>query len=101
MSLKYELKRHEYSNSLEPFRVLRVSGFRLRVVYLKADLVGDVGKVVGVPANLRSLRQHQLHHLVCGLRLRGGLVFEAHRLLYQSTLGLRVIKKKTFRVQDF
>jgi len=25
---------------------------------------------------------------------RGGLVFEAHRLLYQSTLGLRVIKKK-------
>jgi len=25
---------------------------------------------------------------------RGGLVFEAHRLLYHSTLGLRVIKKK-------
>ena len=27
-------------------------------------------------------------------RFRGGLVFEAHRLLYRSTLGLRVIKKK-------
>jgi len=26
--------------------------------------------------------------------LRGGLVFKAHRLLYYSTLGLRVIKKK-------
>ena len=30
---------------------------------------------------------------------RGGLVFEAHRLLYHSTLGVRVIKKqKKFRV---
>jgi len=28
------------------------------------------------------------------LRFRGGLVFEAHRLLYHSMLGLRVIKKK-------
>ena len=27
-------------------------------------------------------------------RFRGGLVFMAHRLLYHSTLGLRVIKKK-------
>ena len=27
-------------------------------------------------------------------RSRGGLVFKAHRLLYHSTLGLRVIKKK-------
>ena len=27
-------------------------------------------------------------------RFRGGLVFEAHRLLYYSTLGTRVIKKK-------
>ena len=25
---------------------------------------------------------------------RGGLVFKAHRILYHSTLGLRVIKKK-------
>ena len=27
-------------------------------------------------------------------RFRGGLVFKAHRLVYHSTLGLRVIKKK-------
>ena len=27
-------------------------------------------------------------------RFRGGLVFKVHRLLYHSTLGLRVIKKK-------
>ena len=27
-------------------------------------------------------------------RFRGGLVFKAHGLLYHSTLGLRVIKKK-------
>jgi len=28
------------------------------------------------------------------IQFRGGLVFKAHRLLYHSTLGLRVIKKK-------
>ena len=27
-------------------------------------------------------------------RFRGGLIFKAHRLVYHSTLGLRVIKKK-------
>ena len=27
-------------------------------------------------------------------RFRGGLVFKAHRLVYHSSLGLRVIKKK-------
>ena len=27
-------------------------------------------------------------------RFRGGLVFKAHRLLYHSTLGSRVIKKR-------
>ena len=27
-------------------------------------------------------------------RFRGGLVFKAHRLVYHSTLDLRVIKKK-------
>ena len=30
-------------------------------------------------------------------RFRGGLVFKAHRLLYHSTLGSRVIKKKKKR----
>ena len=28
-------------------------------------------------------------------RLRGGLVFKDHRLLYHSTLSLRVMKRKT------
>jgi len=28
---------------------------------------------------------------------RGGLVFKAHRLLYHSTLGLRIIKKRRRR----
>jgi len=32
-------------------------------------------------------------------RFRGGLVFKALRLLYHSTLGLRVIKKKKREVQ--
>jgi len=27
-------------------------------------------------------------------RFRGGLIFKAHRLVYHSTLGLRVIKQK-------
>jgi len=27
-------------------------------------------------------------------RLRGGLIFKAHRLLHHPTLGLRVIKKR-------
>ena len=30
-------------------------------------------------------------------RFRGGLVCEAHRRLYHSTLGSRVIKKRTLR----
>jgi len=29
-------------------------------------------------------------------RFRGGLVFKAQRLVYHLTLGLRVIKKKTY-----
>ena len=33
-------------------------------------------------------------------RFRGGLVFKAPRLLYHSTLGLRVIKKTRGRVWD-
>ena len=33
--------------------------------------------------------------------LQGGLAFKAHRLLYHSTLGLRVIKKKKESVSGF
>jgi len=33
-------------------------------------------------------------------RFRGGLVFKAHRLLYHSTLGSRVLKKKKKKKKD-
>jgi len=33
-------------------------------------------------------------------RFRGGLVFKAHRLVYHSTLGWRVIKKKKVYRED-
>ena len=33
-------------------------------------------------------------------RLRGGLVLKAHRWLYHSTLGARVIKKKKYLAID-
>jgi len=35
-----------------------------------------------------------LHATTPSERFRGGLVFQAHRLLHHSTLGLRVTKKK-------
>jgi len=35
------------------------------------------------------------------LRFQGGLVFKAHRLLYHSTLGLRVIKQKKKKKDHF
>jgi len=43
-----------------------------------------------VPLNPHRPRQ-SVHHLW----FRGGLVFKARGLLYHSTIGLRVIKKKT------
>jgi len=41
----------------------------------------------------------RVHEGVCRnvKRFRGGLVFKAHRLVYHSTLGWRVIKKKKYR----
>ena len=41
---------------------------------------------------LFSLEERILRKIV--KRFRGGLVFQAHRLLYHSTLGSRAIKKK-------
>ena len=34
-------------------------------------------------------------------QFRGGLVFKAHRLLYHSTLGLRVIQKKEKKLDSW
>ena len=44
-----------------------------------------------VPAAVNMLRTTTLQKCVV---VQGWLVFEAHRLFYHSTLGLRVIKKK-------
>jgi len=46
-------------------------------------------KLAAIHAGRRSLQFRAE-----GVGFRGGLVFKAHRLLYHSTLGLRVIKKK-------
>ena len=50
-----------------------------------------------VPLYVRALAAWPFDKIDKWLRkppFRGGLVFKAHRLLYHSTLGLRVIKKK-------
>jgi len=46
-----------------------------------------------LPGLARALVVNQLLHRNVQ-RFQGGLVFKAHRLLYHSTLGLGVIKKK-------
>jgi len=45
-----------------------------------------------------KIEAHLLHIHV--QRFRGGLVFKAHRLLYHSTLSLRVMKKKKKKKKD-
>ena len=47
------------------------------------------GRVLSVQL---SIQEHLVDRVVN--RFQGGLVFQAHRLLYHSTLGSRVIKKK-------
>ena len=59
-------------------------------------------EVIGAPSKFmhESTNSTALSTLICylrprsDLRFRGGLVFEAHRLVYHSTLGWRVMKKK-------
>jgi len=56
-----------------------------------------VGKVTGCNTDITVHRSNHTHRTFLHInvkRFRGGLVFKAHRLLYHSTLGLRVIKKK-------
>jgi len=48
----------------------------------------------GIREELHSSRVTRLRVRKNVQRFRGGLVIQAHRLLYHSTLGLRVIKKK-------
>jgi len=65
----------------------------------------DVVALNGAISDLRASAKASVDRVRLGYinvqRFRGGLVFKAHRLLYHSTLGLRVIKKKkrcAFRV---
>ena len=45
----------------------------------------------------RAILDEKLEHKWSGLRGAHALIFKAHRLLYHSTVGLRVIKKKKGR----
>jgi len=64
--------------------------------------VDDVGHALDVEPARRHVRRHDHLHQYRDLRtttrnvewFQGGLVFKAHRLLYHSTLGSRVIKEK-------
>jgi len=67
-------------------------GFYVKVLKTFYVIPASLGNGYG---NARSWKAVQ--------QFRGGLVFKAHRLLHDSTLGLRVIKKKnagTPRHQD-
>jgi len=49
---------------------------------------------VGLGRVVYAKASAELEPLKSVKQVRGGLVFKAHRLLYHSNLGLRVIKKK-------
>jgi len=77
----------------------RISGFGFRVLGLEVRGWGTVSSSLGlVPAvaHVGALdRRRRAPPAEPGLkRFRGGLVVKAHRHLYHSTLGLRVITKK-------
>jgi len=67
-------------------------------------LIGKLGRGSALAARdplgraFRRLRRVERLHINVQ-RFRGGLVCKAHRLLYHSTLGLRVIKKKKKKVE--
>ena len=63
---------------------MRVEGFGLRVP-----------QPIARPGRDPRTKRFDLVEGACDVnRFRGGLVFKAHRLVYHSTLGWRVIKKK-------
>jgi len=79
----------------EAHRLLYHSTLGLRVIKRRRRPCGCLWRPrvrwQGLLSRVRGLEQ-LLHRSV--QRFRGGLVFKAHRLLYHSTLGLSVIKKK-------
>ena len=74
----------------------RVQGSGSRVYEDKTQHVNlrKAGQERGPCSRDAGARVLGVQQLANHLRFRGGLVFKAHRLLYHSTLGLRVIKKK-------
>jgi len=63
----------------------------LRAVHLsRHKWPGGLAYPIELLEEIRLAQRLQLR-----LRFRGGLVFKAHGLVYHSTLGWRVIKKKT------
>ena len=60
---------------------------------IEIDCLNGYGYLSGADTPSLSIFVEQLLHRKVQ-RFRGGLVFKAHTLLYHSTLGLRVIKKK-------
>ena len=80
--------------SIDPFKLLRsrsVAGLAtcMRFHSSTSSSHSTCRQAKGERVNIEQLLRRNVK------RFRGGLVFKAHRLLYHSSLGLRVIKKKT------
>jgi len=73
---------------------LEEDGSQGGVIPYKGAWVGERGR-----SDAQQYCEQLLHRNV--QRFRGVVVFKAHRLLYHSTLGLRVIKKKKYGGQTF
>ena len=85
---------HQIITMIKWIRTSRLS-IKNSLWHLRQRRVHDVDRALGICLGLR-LRVQLLRRNVN--RFRGGLVFEARRLVYHSTLGLRVIQKKKHRV---
>jgi len=89
----FRVRSSEFRGSGSGFQVscfgFRVSGFGFRVRGLGLRVSGSGFGGLGLLCFLDCDCDAWVH-----LRFRGGRVSEAHRLLYHSTLGLIVIKKK-------
>ena len=60
--------------------------------------VGGWASVTRAPRIVHSISEQRIDRNA--QRFQGGFIFEAHRLLYHSTLGLRVTKKKVRSTTD-
>jgi len=74
--------------------LLRASGFMVHDLGFRVKSVGLGVGGFGMHHSLPHVSTPPHGAAPLQLRFRGGLVFKAHRLVYHSTLGLSVIKKK-------